>query len=76
MVPIEADVRRWAIHGKEATEGKASRLARMEARREIRTAPTSVIAQGFVQDPLPDPRRFSGKAVSFLSVARFDVAAN
>ena len=76
VVPIEADVRRWAIHGKEATEGKAGRLARMEARREIRTAPTSVIAQGFVQDPLPDPRRFSGKAVSFLSVARFDVAAN
>lgn len=74
VVPIDADVRSWAIHGKDATGGKAGRLA--EARREIRTAPTSVIAQGFVQDPQPDPRRFSGKAVSFLSVARFDVATN
>lgn len=75
-VPIEPDVRRWAIHGKNVTSGKSGRLAKAEARRQIRTAPTSVIAQGFVQAPQPDAYRFSGKAVTFLTVARFDTATN
>ena len=38
------------------------------ARRE---APTEVYSQGFQHLPAPDPRRFSGNALTFLAVARF-----
>ncbi|WP_421857244.1 DUF882 domain-containing protein [Oricola sp.] len=37
----------------------------------LREAPTAVYADGFQHLPPPDPQRFSGKAVTFLAVARF-----
>lgn len=69
-VPVEADVKRWAILGQPASTAKSSRV-KGKANKVIRTAPTEVIAQGFDQAPPPDPSRFSGSAVTFLSVARF-----
>jgi hypothetical protein len=37
----------------------------------IRSAPKEVYTAGFQAGPTPDPQRFSGKAVQFLSVAKF-----
>jgi hypothetical protein len=37
----------------------------------LREAPTEVYTEGFRKFPTPDPRRFSGKAVTFLAVAKF-----
>lgn len=40
---------------------------------EMAEAPTAVYTDGFKQGgPAPDPRRFSGKAVVFLSLAKFE----
>lgn len=40
-------------------------------RNALREAPTEVYTEGFRKFPTPDPRRFSGKAVTFLAVAKF-----
>jgi hypothetical protein len=37
----------------------------------LREAPTAVYTQGFAKSEMPDSRRFSGKAVTFLTVAKF-----
>lgn len=37
----------------------------------LREAPTSVYTDGFRKDVAPDPRRFSGNAVTFLTVEKF-----
>ena len=37
----------------------------------LREAPTAVYTQGFAKSEMPDPRRFSGKAITFLTVAKF-----
>ncbi|TCD11456.1 DUF882 domain-containing protein [Oricola cellulosilytica] len=38
----------------------------------LRGAPTEVYTDGFRKDAAPDPRRFSGNAVTFLAFARFE----
>jgi uncharacterized protein YcbK (DUF882 family) len=38
----------------------------------LREAPTEVYTDGFRRDPAPDSRRFSGNAVTFLAVAKFE----
>ncbi|MCI5074686.1 DUF882 domain-containing protein [Oricola sp.] len=42
------------------------------ARNALREAPTTVYTQGFTRQSAPDPNRFSGKAVNFLTVAKFE----
>ncbi|GAB4358193.1 MAG: DUF882 domain-containing protein [Oricola sp.] len=37
----------------------------------LREAPTAVYTDGFRKDAAPDPRRFSGNAVTFLTVEKF-----
>ena len=37
----------------------------------LREAPTTVYTDGFRKDAAPDPRRFSGNAVTFLTVEKF-----
>jgi len=37
----------------------------------LREAPTTVYTKGFSRTAAPDPRRFSGNAVTFLAVAKF-----
>lgn len=69
-MPVDADVQRWAVLGQPAATAKSSRV-KGKANKVIRTAPTEVIAQSFDQAPPPDPSRFSGNAVTFLSVAKF-----
>lgn len=38
----------------------------------LREAPTTVYTKGFARSEMPDPRRFSGNAVTFLTVAKFE----
>ncbi|QKV20749.1 DUF882 domain-containing protein [Oricola thermophila] len=40
-------------------------------RNALREAPTTVYTEGFRREAMPDPRRFSGNAVTFLTVAKF-----
>jgi uncharacterized protein YcbK (DUF882 family) len=70
IVAMAPDVQDWALRAKTPVASKSARV-KGKANQVIRTAPTAVIAQGFDQAPPPDPSRFSGSAVTFLSVARF-----
>lgn len=74
VIPVDDIAAQWALE-------KAGRLQRAIAsakepslaHRAIRTTPTQVYTSGFVPVAKePDPRRFSGNAVTFLSVAKFD----
>ena len=74
VIPVDDIAAQWALE-------KAGRIQRAIAsakepslaHKAIRTTPTEVYTVGF--SPVttePDPRRFSGNAVTFLSVARFE----
>ena len=74
VIPVDDIAAQWALE-------KAGRLQRAIAsakepslaHKAIRSAPTQVYTTGFA--PVlkeADPRRFSGNAVTFLSVAKFD----
>lgn len=74
VIPVDDIAAQWALE-------KAGRLQRSIAsakepslaHKAIRTTPTEVYTSGFVPVAQePDPRRFSGNAVTFLSVAKFD----
>ncbi|WP_187968180.1 DUF882 domain-containing protein [Aquibium microcysteis] len=74
VIPVDDIAAQWALE-------KAGRLQRAIAsakepslaHKAIRTAPTQVYTSGFAPVAKePDPSRFSGNAVTFLSVARFD----
>ena len=74
VIPVDDIAAQWALE-------KAGRLQRAIAsakepslaHKAIRTSPTQVYTSGFAPvNKEPDPRRFSGNAVTFLSVAKFD----
>lgn len=72
VVPVEQEVARFAFMRDVTvtTAGGAANPATAHAL--VRSAPQAVYTQGFSQGaPAPDPARFSGKAVTFLSVAKF-----
>lgn len=74
VIPVDSIAAQWALE-------KAGRLQRSIAsakepslaHKAIRSTPTQVYTSGFA--PVvsePDPRRFTGNAVTFLSVAKFE----
>ncbi|WP_354670539.1 DUF882 domain-containing protein [Aquibium sp. ELW1220] len=74
VIPVDDIAAQWALE-------KAGRLQRAIAsakepslaHKAIRTTPTQVYTSGFAPVAQePDPTRFSGNAVTFLSVAKFD----
>jgi hypothetical protein len=72
LVPVEHDLTRWAFKREVtvATAGGTKQPA--EAFDMVRTAPQAVYTAGFQQGaPTASPDRFSGKAVTFMSVAKF-----
>lgn len=73
-LPIEEIKARWALEtAGRATRSIASAKTPSLAHNAIRIAPTQVYTSGFETAPAePDPARFSGNAVTFLSVARFE----
>ncbi|MVA95757.1 DUF882 domain-containing protein [Nitratireductor sp. CAU 1489] len=73
-LPVEEIKARWALEtAGRATRSIASAKTPSLAHNAIRIAPTQVYTSGFETAPAaPDPARFSGNAVTFLSVARFE----
>ncbi|MBP0439288.1 DUF882 domain-containing protein [Tianweitania sediminis] len=74
-VPVEAEpsIARWALHGERVASNVGGTKAPSFAYNLVRTAPREVYTTGFQQDDLTEKaNRFTGKAVEFLSVARFN----
>lgn len=72
VVPSEPDDARWALRGELVTLQDSRTTAPSMAYNIVRTAPVEVYTAGFQQSlGQAQPNRFTGKAVSFLSVARF-----
>ena len=74
VVAAEPGAVRWARYDGDyvaETAGKAARQTARVARNLVRTAPAEVYAVGFQQGEMATADRFSGKAVSFIPVARF-----
>jgi hypothetical protein len=71
--PVSADVAKWAVQPRlpvapVKTSGEHARAFDM-----VRAKPSFVYTGGFRQDdPGVDPHRFTGSAVTFLAMARFD----
>ncbi len=73
VVPVEDVAARWALERSgRLTRAIASAKEPSLAYHAVRTSPTQVYTDGFVPVVTePDPARFSGNAVTFLSVANF-----
>ncbi|WP_425475575.1 DUF882 domain-containing protein [Mesorhizobium quangtriensis] len=70
VVAAQPEAARWALGGQTTLAYDASAPA--VAHLMVRTAPSQVFATGFQRDTVvADASRFSGKAVSFMPVARF-----
>lgn len=68
-VPVDSEETEWAFRASKVPE---IRSRHMSAQSEIRQQPTVVYKLGFGEAPNEgDVRRFTGNAVTFLSIARF-----
>ncbi|MDQ6433678.1 DUF882 domain-containing protein [Mesorhizobium sp. LHD-90] len=71
----EPKAARWALNSDQMAEtAAASTTAPSFAYNAVVTAPREVYTSGFRKDDqgIPNPNRFTGKSVEFLSVARFE----
>ena len=71
----EPNAARWALNSDQMAEAAiANTTAPSFAYNAVVTAPREVYTMGFRKDQegIPDPNRFTGKSVEFLSVARFE----
>ncbi|NGO51754.1 DUF882 domain-containing protein [Allomesorhizobium camelthorni] len=72
VVAAQPQAARWVLHSDYVTTAGQNTTAPSFAYNIVRTAPRAVYTAGFQQgDQVADANRFSGKAVKFLSVARF-----
>jgi uncharacterized protein YcbK (DUF882 family) len=72
VVSAQPQAARWVLHSDYVTTAGQNTTAPSFAYNIVRTAPRAVYTAGFQQDDqVADANRFSGKAVKFLSVARF-----
>lgn len=72
VVAAQPQAARWVLHSDYVTTAGQNTTAPSFAYNIVRTAPRAVYTAGFQQgDQAADANRFSGKAVEFLSVARF-----
>ncbi|MCV0393848.1 MAG: DUF882 domain-containing protein [Rhizobiaceae bacterium] len=72
VLPAQPDDARWAFHNEFVINSKRDATAPAYARNIVRAAPEAVYTAGFQQAPaVDDPTRFSGKAIAFLPVAKF-----
>jgi hypothetical protein len=74
VLAAQPDAARWALDGNYVAENTRAATPPSYEQSLVRGAPTEVYTAGFQQDTqqLADSRRFTGKAVTFLSVAKFD----
>lgn len=71
-VAAEPEAAKWVLHKDYVARASAGTRAPSFAYNIVRTAPREVYTAGFQQDKqVADASRFTGKAVQFLSVARF-----
>ncbi len=74
VMAAQPQAARWALRTDLVALNTQATTAPAFAYNIVRTAPREVYTTGFSQAPqVADAKRFSGKAVTFLSVARFDV---
>jgi hypothetical protein len=72
VVAAQPQAARWVLHTDYVKNASAGTTAPSFAYNLVRTAPREVYTAGFqAGDQMADANRFSGKAVEFLSVARF-----
>ncbi|NGN44272.1 DUF882 domain-containing protein [Mesorhizobium sp. CGMCC 1.15528] len=72
VVAAQPQAARWVLHNDYVTTASAGTRAPSFAYNIVRTAPREVYTAGFqAENQLADANRFSGKAVKFLTVARF-----
>jgi len=72
-VPVETDVARWAVQPRLPLMPVKTSSQHAKAFDMVRTKPAFVYTAGFSQgDRGEDPHRFTGSAVKFLAMARFD----
>ena len=71
VVPLPRNITRWALDEKYVIEPKTA-AEPADANEVVRKAPAVVYAGGFQQGPVADPNRFTGKAVTFMPIARFE----
>jgi uncharacterized protein YcbK (DUF882 family) len=71
VIPVQGQIAEWALQSEHVAQlQSATEPAR--AHDAIRTAPSAVYTQGFIQSQqTADAHRFSGNAVTFLSIAKF-----
>ena len=71
-IPVPQQVARWALSNEPVTLDTRGTTAPSFAHAFVRSAPRVVYTTGFqTASAQPDPNRFTGNAVVFLSVARF-----
>lgn len=71
-IPVPQQVARWALSNEPVTLDTRGTKAPSFAHALVRSAPQVVYTAGFqTASAQPDPNRFTGRAVVFLSVARF-----
>jgi hypothetical protein len=74
VIAAQPQAARWALHTDLVALNSLGTTVPAVAYNIVRTAPREVYTTGFQQVPeVADANRFSGTAVTFLSVARFDV---
>ena len=72
MVPVAQDVARFAFMREVPVTNAGGAGNPATAQAMVRSAPQAVYTQGFASGtPAPAADRFSGSAVTFLSVAKF-----
>ncbi|GHC64333.1 hypothetical protein GCM10010136_06220 [Limoniibacter endophyticus] len=71
VVPADGSDARWVLEGKHDEMVSQPPADARRAREIVRTAPKQVYTAGFQAPKDIDTARFSGKAVNFMSVARF-----
>jgi uncharacterized protein YcbK (DUF882 family) len=75
--PVKADVAKWAVQPNLPIAPVRTSGEHATAFDMVRAKPSFVYTAGFRQDdPGVDPHRFTGSAVTFLAMARFDTDEN
>lgn len=75
VVPLDQTLVRWAFR-RDVDVNSAGGTTNGEAYNVVWSAPETVYTVGFQQNPDVNPNRFTGKAVTFMSVARFPTEKN
>jgi len=71
VVAAQPDEARWALNSEPVANMQRMAGAPTFSTRAVTTAPAEVLTVGFQQGEMADANRFTGKAVTFLSVAKF-----